>query len=540
MFGGVITMAMTFSKKDAPAVLGGAQAFPAGLPFVRPAVPDPDVVAGEVSKILRSGVLTNGPYVQELETRVAEYLGVRNCVAVSSCTAGLMLVLRALDLTGDVVLPSFTFSATAHAVAWNGLRPAFADIDPATLTLSPEAVERGIGSRTSTILATHTFGTPCDVEALAEAAHHHGLRLVFDAAHAFGSCRRGIKVGGFGDAEVFSLSVTKVLVAGEGGIIATNDDSLAERCRIGRDYGNPGDYDCRFVGLNARMSELHAAVALGSLAGLDGRLRRRSELAALYHEVLSPIPGIGFPAVAEGDSSVYKDFTILVDPEDFGLDAPQLAAALAAEGIDTRRYYVPPVHTQRAYRVSGHNGDLPVTDAAAAKVLSLPFWSGLSDDQLGRVAAAVKRIRTHLGTDSRPAAPHIPVLVNLRPSGEDPRPATPSRDRPAASAAGVEGSPTLAPAHEPDVVIDLSDDALMGVRRAATAVAQLSMHLRRVAACVSELAGAVDEEADPAAAHQLRSAAATLRRILVDDAEAAVSSARAIADRALDRAERRP
>ena len=381
-----------------PAVLGGSPVFPEGLPFVRPTVPAPDAVLGRVGDILASGVLTNGPFVRELEERTAEYLGVRHCVAVSSCTAGLMLVLRAAELSGDVVLPSFTFAATAHAVAWNQLRPAFADVDRATLTLSPAAAVAATGVRASAILATHTFGTPCDVEGLTRAASSNGIRLFFDAAHAFGSRRGGTPVGRFGDAEVFSLSPTKVLVAAGGGLIATHDDLLAERCRMGRDYANPGDYDCRFVGLNARMSEIHAAIALASLEGLDERIDRRNQLAAWYREALSEVPGVSFPEVPKGDRTTYKDFTVLVEPDQFGIDAGKLARALAAEGIQTRRYYTPPVHAMQAYRsLAGTNGGLPATEWASARVITLPLWGSMTEDHIWGVVSAIARINRFLG-----------------------------------------------------------------------------------------------------------------------------------------------
>jgi dTDP-4-amino-4,6-dideoxygalactose transaminase len=378
---------------DLPAIRGGRPLFPDGLPLAHPTVAHPEAVAEAAREILASGVLTNGPTVRRLEERAATYLGVQHCVAVSSCTAGLMLVLRASALSGDVVVPSFTFAATAHAVAWNGLRPAFADISPDDLLLDPAAAARATGVRTSAILATHTYGTPCDVEGLAEVARRAGIRLFFDAAHAFGSRRGETMIGGFGDAEVFSLSPTKVLVAGEGGIIATNDDVLAERCRIGRDYGNPGDYDTRFVGLNARMSELHAATALASFEDLEERIERRNELAERYRKALAELPGVCFPAVADGDRSTYKDFTVLVEAGEFGMDADRAAAALAAEGVQTRRYYAPPVHRQRAYKsLALGNGSLPVTDWAAARVLTLPLWTGMLDEQVDRVGLALARL----------------------------------------------------------------------------------------------------------------------------------------------------
>ena len=392
-----MTMAMP-SDDDRPAIDGGRPVFPDGLPLARPAIADPAAVAEAAGTILASGVLTNGPTVRRLEERAAEYLGVRHCVAVASCTAGLMLVLRASGLSGDVVLPSFTFSASAHAVAWNGLRPVFADIRPDDLLLDPDAVARSAGVRTSAILATHTYGTPCDTEALGRLARRNGIRLFFDAAHAFGSRHGPAMVGGFGDAEVFSLSPTKVLIAGEGGIIATNDDTLAERCRMGRDYGNPGDYDTRFIGLNARMSELHAATALASFEDLEERIGRRNQLAERYRKALGDLPGVDFPTVAEGDRSTYKDFTILVDADRFGLDAAGVAKALAAEGVQTRRYYAPPVHRQRAYRwVGPANGALPETDRAAARVLTLPLWTGMADEQVDGVGAAMARLARRQG-----------------------------------------------------------------------------------------------------------------------------------------------
>jgi dTDP-4-amino-4,6-dideoxygalactose transaminase len=387
-------MDAALSHLSLPAILGGEPMFPDPLPLARPRVPEPDAVGRAVSECLRSGSLTNGELVLELEHRAAGYLGVARCVAVSSCTAGLMLLLRAAELTGDVILPSFTFAATAHAVAWNGLTPHFADIDPGTLTLSPESVGRAVGVRTSAVLATHIYGTPCDIEGLTAAARRDGVRLYFDAAHAFGSLHRGANVGTFGDAEVFSLSPTKPLVAAEGGIIATNDDVLAERCRIGRDYANPGDYDCRFVGLNARMSELHAAVALASFQDLEERIEIRNDLAARYRHALSSTTGIAFPRVPATDRSTFKDLTILVHEDRFGMDADSLQAALAAEGIDTRRYYSPPVHAMRAYRsVALGNGSLHETDMASREALSLPLWVGLHDDDIERVAFAIERIR---------------------------------------------------------------------------------------------------------------------------------------------------
>jgi dTDP-4-amino-4,6-dideoxygalactose transaminase len=260
---------------------------------------------------------------------------------------------------------------------------------------------QAVGVRTSAILATHTFGTPCEIDELETVARQTGTRLFFDAAHAFGSRRAGVPIGRFGDAEVFSLSPTKVLVGGEGGIVATNDDLLAERCRIGRDYGNPGDYDCQFVGLNARMSEFHAAFAIASLTTLDERIARRNELVDRYREALT-MPGLAFPIVHPYDLSTFKDFTVLVDPEVFGIDALGVAGALEAVGVETRRYYSPPVHSMRAYRRGAQTADLPVTERISSRVLTLPLWSHMSGTQVDYVSTAVRRIHEYV--DARRSA----------------------------------------------------------------------------------------------------------------------------------------
>ena len=199
-----------------------------------------------------------------------------------------------------------------------------------------------------------------------------GVPVVFDAAHALGAIADGRPVGGFGDAEVFSLTPTKVLVAGEGGLVATRDAGLAKRLRMGRDYGNPGDYNTRFAGLNARMSEFHAAMALESLEMLDETLDRRRKLAALYADLLVEVPGVRIQEIGDADVSTYKDFSVVIEP-DFGLSRDDLVTALAADGVETRNYFDPPVHQQQSY-ADFDAVELPATDALAANVVSLPIY----------------------------------------------------------------------------------------------------------------------------------------------------------------------
>jgi dTDP-4-amino-4,6-dideoxygalactose transaminase len=376
-----------------PAVLGGEPAFPDGLPFVRPTVPDLERVVARFAPSYERGMLTNGPLVSAFEEQAAERLGVSHVVAVSSCTAGLMLVLRVLAPDGPVVLPSFTFSASAHAVAWNGLEPRFVECDPASFQVDTDSAEARIAGA-GALLATHVFGAPCNIEALEAMASGAGIPLLFDAAHAFGASHGDRAIGGFGTAEVFSLSPTKVVVAGEGGVVATTDASLAELVRIGRDYGNPGDYDTRFVGLNARMSELHAAIALESLAGLDARLVERRRIVDVYRNGIAELPGVVAQHVDPWDRSTYKDFTVAIDESVFGVPRDAVVTALRADGIDTRRYFSPPVHRQHAYRDSAPF-DLPVTDAVAGRVVSLPIYASLSDDQIATVTRVLGALHRH-------------------------------------------------------------------------------------------------------------------------------------------------
>ena len=413
----------------APAILGGPPAFPDGLPFARPFTAPLEAVTARLRPSYESGQLTNGRLVRLLEEQVAERLGVPHVVAVSSCTAGLMLTIQALCPEGPVLLPSFTFSASGHAVVWNGNPPAFAECDPRTLQLDLADAGARLDD-VSGILATHVFGAPCRPSEVEELARSRDLPLVFDAAHALGATHGDRPVGGFGDAEVFSLTPTKTVVAGEGGLVATGRDDLAERLRVGRDYGNPGDYDTRFVGLNARMSEFHAAMALESLALLDEQLGLRAALAVRYCEGLAAVPGVAVQHVADGDTSTYKDFSIILDPRAFGLSRDPLVAALAADGVDTRNYFDPPVHRQQAY-AGGPPVDLPVTDDVASRVTSLPMFARLGLGDVDRVVECLAAIQARAGevADTVTAAPTTPGTSG-RPTGGSPSSGRPTGARP--------------------------------------------------------------------------------------------------------------
>lgn len=363
------------------------------LRFIRPTVPPIDEILPFYLSSFVDGLLTNGNVVARLESDVAERLRVSHCVAVSSCTSGLTLVLKASGIQGEVILPSFTFFATGHAVLWNGLTPVFADCDPNTWTVDSADVESRITGSTGAILAVHLYGNPAHVDELQRIAGRHGLKLFFDAAHAFGSNYRGRPVGSFGDAEVFSLSPTKSLIAGEGGLVCTNDATLARMIRAGRNYGDAGSYDPELLGLNARMTEFNAALALACLRLVDHKVERHNGIAERYTELLKGTPGIRFQTVDKSDRSAYKDFSVLISKSKFGMNRDEVGETLSSEGIPTKRYFYPPLHRQRLFATNGTNGlVLPNTERISENVLSLPIYESLPYEAVTEIAHVIRRL----------------------------------------------------------------------------------------------------------------------------------------------------
>ncbi len=386
-----------------PAILGGRPIFEHRVNIVAPMLPTMEEIRSRVSEILTTGDLTNhSRYVRRFEQEVAAYLGGPHVSAVANATLGLMLALQALDLKGDVIVPSFTFCATAHALAWNGLKPVFVDIDPQTYNLDPRLAAEAVTPSTTAILAVHVYGNPCDIAALEALAREHGLKLIFDSAHAFGAMYRGKKIGGFGDAEVFSFHATKTLAAGEGGAVCTGNESLAERISWGRNFGHPGDDDCRFAGLNAKMTEFSAILGLEGLPRMEEWIRRRNETARYYRQQLKDIPGLSFQRLSPGCKSSYQFFSILIAPKEFGMSRDELHLALQLENIVTRKYFYPPLHRHRIY---AHRRDrsgprLPVTEALSANILCLPMSSGMDRETVEKIAHAIRRLH-HYQVEAR-------------------------------------------------------------------------------------------------------------------------------------------
>ena len=369
------------------------------VPFVRPDLPTYDEVAPAVRAAFESGSLTKGKYLLEFESAAARCTGTSDAVGVSSCTTGLMLVLRAVSqLRGrlescptiekcpapsvrgsdadrdEVIVPSFIFLAAPAAIVWAGLRPVFVDVDPATYTVDPGAVASAITPRTAAIVACHTFGCPCDIDRLAELAERARVPLIIDAAHGFGASRQGRHVGAGALAQVFSLSPTKLVVAGEGGIVATSCSCLAELIRVGREYGNDGRYGCDSPGMNGRLPEVSAIIGKASLERLPEVASRRRAAAATYREELRGLEGVVFQRIPDECDSSWKDFCIEIDERATGVSRDALSRALAQKGIDTRAYYSPACHQMRAFGACERRpASLPTTDRLAARLLALPM-----------------------------------------------------------------------------------------------------------------------------------------------------------------------
>lgn len=381
--------------KNTLAILGEKPMFKQNeIPFMQPTLPRFEDLESSIRSTIQTGILTKGRYVEQYEEALADHLNAPYVVAVSSCTTGLMLTLRELGITGEVLVPSFTFCATVHAIVWAGAKPVFVDCEPGAYTIDMSDAERKVTPRTSAIVPVHIFGVPVDSVRVQEFSDTHGLKVVYDAAHAMGSKSNGVPVGCNGDAEVFSTSPTKLLVTGEGGFVVTRNAELARLLRVAREYGNPGDYNCTSIGINGRLGEYGSILGFHSLKMLNDNVEQRNRLAALYRGKLKEIPGIKVQSVPRGTLSTFKDLSIEIDPSEFGMNRDQLAHALRWENIPTRKYFSPPVHKQMCY---DEDIFLPITDLVSSRVLSLPLFAHMPLQFAERVVEALQNIRTHAG-----------------------------------------------------------------------------------------------------------------------------------------------
>lgn len=353
---------------------------PEFIPPAKPLIGSEERAA--VDRVLRSGMLAQGPEVAAFEREFSEHFGLgRACIAVNSGTSGLHLGLLSCSVgPGDeVIVPSFTFAATANSVALTGATPVFADIDPDDFCLSPASVEAAITERTVGIMPVHLYGHPAKMTALGEIVDKHGLRLFEDAAQAHGASLHGRPVGTFGQFAMFSLYPTKNMTSGEGGIVSVADDETARRLRLYRNQGMDRQYHNEVVGFNARMTDIHAAIGREQLKKVNAWTKRRQENAAFMSEHLE---GVTIPPVADGAVHVYHQYTVRVPSDRDGL-----AAALREEyNIGSGMFYPVPNHQLRPFRV---DVELPETARAARECLSLPVHPSLSAGDLERIVTAV-------------------------------------------------------------------------------------------------------------------------------------------------------
>lgn len=367
-------------------------AFAQPLHVGRPNIRNPELFLELTRGALERRWLSNdGPLVQELETRLADYLGVRHCVAIVNGTISLEIAIRALGMSGEVIVPSFTFIATAHSLFWQGITPVFADIDPATQCLDPDSVRAKITPRTTGIIGVHLWGRPAPVIELQHIAHDHGLALLFDAAHAFSVSVGGRRVGGFGNAEVFSFHATKFFNTLEGGAVATDDDDLAHRARLMRNFGFAGEDTVVHEGTNGKMNEVSAAMGLANLQSIDDLIATNQRNYEVYRRELASAPGISVLPVGDTGVSNYQYVVAMVD-ENCGATREQVIDRLRAENVLARRYFWPGCHRMEPYRTlfprAGES--LPNTELVASQVVVLPSGTAVDEGDIQKVAEIIQ------------------------------------------------------------------------------------------------------------------------------------------------------
>lgn len=400
-----MTDVKTISSAADLAINGAPPAFDQPLHVGRPNVGSRELFQSHVDGMFdRCWLTNNGPLVQELEQRIADLLGVRHCVAVCNGTVGLEIAIRAAGFSGEVIVPSYSFVATAHALHWQGITPVFADINPVTHLLDSDSVRRAITPRTTGILATHLWGRGCDVAALEAIAAEHDLGLLFDAAHAFLASHGGKMIGGFGAAEVFSFHATKFFNTFEGGAITTNDDALAEAMRLMRNFGFAGLDTVIHPGTNGKMPEICAAMGLANLATIDAVVAHNRRNYADYLTAFADIEGLSIMEFSPDERRNYQ-YVVLECDDRFGATRDEIVAALNAENVIARKYFWPGCHRMMPYReLDPDAGEhLPNTQRVADRVVVLPTGTALPPravETIRDVCMVLGRTRTNTSSEA--------------------------------------------------------------------------------------------------------------------------------------------
>ena len=377
------------------ALFGGKPLFDEQLYVGRPNIPDRKRLLQRINECLdKRWLTTKGPYVLELEKRIADYLGVKHCIAICNGTIALQIAIKALDLNGEVIVPSFMFISTAHALQWLGIKPVFCDLDPKTHNIDPLQIEELITNKTSGIIGVHLWGRPCDIDALSKIAHNHNLQLIFDAAHAFGASAQGRMIGQFGHAEIFSFHATKFFNTLEGGAIVTNDDALNQKLRLMKNFGFKGFDNVVSIGINGKMNEISAAVGLGMMEGLEELIGLNRSLYHTYRRELEGLRGVRLLEYNEEEKCNYQSIVSEIDEQLTGIGRDRVVTILHAENIIARRYFYPGCHRMEPYHLDPffQKHPLPHTERVSQRILCLPTGSTVDEEAVRRICGLLRFI----------------------------------------------------------------------------------------------------------------------------------------------------
>lgn len=367
------------------AILGGKPSFDRKLHVGSPNIGNRSLLLKRINNLLDSKWLTNnGPYVRDFQKMIEKKLGVRHCIGMCNGTIALEIAIRALGLSGEVIIPSFTFIATAHSLQWQAITPVFCDIDPQTYTIDPSWVEKLITPRTTGIIGVHLWGRPCNIDALHEISQKNQLKLLFDAAHAFGCSHKGQMIGNFGDAEVFSFHATKFLNTFEGGAVVTNNDKLAQKISLMNNFGFRGYDNVIYIGTNGKMSEVAAVMGLTGIESLDSFIETNKNNYKIYHQELSKIHGLKILTYNEKEKNNYQYIIVEVDENVTKINRDELVRILHTENVLARRYFYPGCHRMEPYRSYFPHAYLllPETEKLAKRVIALPTGTSISHDEI--------------------------------------------------------------------------------------------------------------------------------------------------------------
>lgn len=357
------------------------------IPVTVSYMPDIDLYRIQLDQIWKTGQLTNnGPLIARLRVELKDFLGVQNLLPVTNGTLALQLAIKALDLKGEIITTPYSYVATTNAILWEGCNPVFVDVDPQTFCIDPELIEAAITDKTSAILATHVYGYPCDVQRIQAIADRHGLKVIYDAAHAFGVKLNGQSILEHGDCSTLSFHATKLFHTGEGGAVVCRDKAIDQRLFLMSKFGHIGEDEYLDLGINAKMSELHAAMGLAVLPKVPEIIAARQECSAWYDEFLEGLR-LQCPKVIAGLEYNYAYYPVVFATHEVMMT---VRATLQAQGIFPRRYFYPSLNTL-PFLAESLRRPCPVSESLAQRVLALPLYPTLPRQDVERIAACVRK-----------------------------------------------------------------------------------------------------------------------------------------------------